>query len=613
MKLVPAIILFFVHFLLQSIPEANATTQKDSIVSKVDQYSQLYASNPQRTDYVDSIAELMNVGLAQGVSFTNQELLSVLASLRNTLNKENYIPGRFSYYALLANFAQAAGNDGEMLYYAEKIEKIEKQSKDDLSTATLTIISDYYNTKSSYQLTKDLYEKHKNQLDALISTLKVEQNSEREIIQLHKLLGKFATAFFFLNDTNSGNQVIGKMESIETMAIDKKISLPNLAHIQFLNILIRWNKAKLLHDTEMQWKYLSEFESLLFDPNTPDNLKGFISFTVDDYKAILFLGENKPDSALFYIDKLANTERAKNDLYTRYMVTKYKAQSLYQKGLYQQSVDTLVVALILLEEFKSQITQDISSMMYARAQTEEQQILLEEARLKNQRTYRILAILSISLILIILGSYLYLKRQRRKQRERFLNFKLNLARSIHDEANPALLYTKALLKSKFKSSNDDYQDLAKHINHTMQLIRSLSHDLKSENQYKLSDLLHEVKDLLDKLNVNQEFSCEYDIDIDKNRFLSHFQFTQIKAIINECVANTIKHADFDKIKILFLQVANTLQITYADNGNGWDPSVKSTGIGFENIEERTTHLNGSLKVQNDYPKGYQIQLSVLLK
>ncbi|MBX9449324.1 MAG: hypothetical protein KL787_06255 [Taibaiella sp.] len=141
---------------------------------------------------------------------------------------------------------------------------------------------------------------------------------------------------------------------------------------------------------------------------------------------------------------------------------------------------------------------------------------------------------------------------------------MNLARSIHDEANPALLYAKTLLKARNESSGEK-SELEKHIEHTMQLIRSLSHDLKSENQYTLSDLIQAVSESLNKLNVDGSFQEKVLAYIDKSRFLSHYQFTQLKAIMNECITNTIKHACFDEIAIRFEQKDNKLQIQYSDN------------------------------------------------
>lgn len=285
---------------------------------------------------------------------------------------------------------------------------------------------------------------------------------------------------------------------------------------------------------------------------------------------------------------------------------------MYEKGQYKQSVDALVDALITLEAHKSKITKDISDMMYARAKANEQQLLLSDANQKISRTNTLLSITVASIILVIIASYFFVQYIRRRQWKNFINFKLNLAKSIHDEANPALLYTKALIRSKL-GNLEGKEELEKQVDYTMQLIRSLSHDLKSDSQIRLSDLVNETQNTLDKLNVENNYVVEIQENVDKNRFLSHFQFTQLKAVLYECITNTIKYANFDKININFKQKNNKLSINYSDNGQGWPQDAQQTGIGLANMHERIDQLNEEFYIYNNYPNGFYITFSIFLK
>jgi len=84
------------------------------------------------------------------------------------------------------------------------------------------------------------------------------------------------------------------------------------------------------------------------------------------------------------------------------------------------------------------------------------------------------------------------------------------------------------------------------------------------------------------------------------------------SVLNECITNTIKHASFDKISLTFANNGNKLAITYSDNGKGWEMPAGG-GIGMRNMQERIAQLNGEWKIDNDYPNGYRIHISCLLR
>lgn len=604
--------LVIVTCLLLCNPEPSfASDRKDSVSNTVTRLSELYSSDPATYKYLsDSVVNTLRAALAEGIFFTNQELLELLSPYRKVVWKEGNIGDKIAYYSILCNYAGSSGKDGEMLYYAEKIKNLEEHNQGYPSIVALSVISDYYNSKSSYDLTKALYIKYQTFVDSLPHVLNRNETDIRQLAQSNILLQKLSEALFQLNDTIRGNDILETMEKIEVLAIEKNAGPDILSNIRYGNILSLWIKAQVLNLEPVKWQLLNDMNILLEDARTPEYLKNYIAFALSDNKAVLFLDNNMPDSALIYVQKLNEYNREKEDPYTAYMITKYKARALYQKGFYKESADTLVSALIILEKFKSAITQDISDMMYARAKAAEQQILLSEISIENKRSSSLLTITNVSLIVVSLVSFFVITYSRRRQREKFLSFKLNLARSIHDEANPALLYAKTLLKAR---NEGEKSELEKHIEHTMQLIRSLSHDLKSENQYTLSDLIQTVSESLNKLNVDGSFRENVQAHIDKSRFLSHYQFTQLKAIINECITNTVKHASFNEIVIQFEQKDNQLQIQYSDNGRGWQSPQEIKGIGLKNIQERIAQMNGELSIENRYPNGYRILFTITLK
>ncbi|MBX9449322.1 MAG: hypothetical protein KL787_06245 [Taibaiella sp.] len=73
-----------------------------------------------------SVVNTMRAALAEGVFFTNQELLELLSTYRKVVWRNGNMSDKIAYYSILCNYAGSSGKDGEMLYYAEKIKNLEE-------------------------------------------------------------------------------------------------------------------------------------------------------------------------------------------------------------------------------------------------------------------------------------------------------------------------------------------------------------------------------------------------------------------------------------------------------------------------------------------------------
>ncbi len=371
-----------------------------------------------------------------------------------------------------------------------------------------------------------------------------------------------------------------------------------------------------LNNKEETWKSILQLDSLLLDTNTPDYLKNYLEFNIRDTKTLFFLDYLQNDSAAYYINLMKSMSGFNSSPSTAYMIKKYEARLLYNKGLYKASEDTLIQAIIMLEATNATTTEEVDDLIYTLTKVEDQQLMLKEAAAENLRKERLIRWVSYAAIaLVLLGSTIFFYI-RQKQKRKFLDFKLNMARNIHDETGPALLYAKSLLKScRVVGDNGKVRtELENHIDNTMAVIRSLSHDLKSDELYSIGSLVKETDKTLKKLKDLNVFDYKIEEQIKENRFISHYQFSQLKSILQECITNSIKHAQFNRIDISFIEIGNKLSIIYSDNGSGWNELANtSAGIGMNNMKERINLINGEIEIENRYPEGYSIRLIVLLR
>jgi signal transduction histidine kinase len=460
-----------------------------------------------------------------------------------------------------------------------------------------------------------LYEKHKQFIGSIPQRVASRQYEKKVLMKCGDLLSSLLSAAYRIDNDTLGAEIGGIMDRLiqsirTTYATDAEV----LIRLQYSIVMAEHEKYRTAGDVKGIWKCILQLDSLLNDAHTPAYLKSYIGFATTDKKALYFLDTRKNDSAKHYVGLLNAHYGANISVpFNAYMVKKYEARLLYNDGHYKESEDTLAKSLEILETATSGMTTEVDEVMYALTEVEDQQLLLAESARREKQADRNLMLLSFGSFTLLVGSALVLMLVRRRQKTRFLNFKLHLAQNIHDETNPALLYAKMLAKEQRVSQSDEKTgELEKHIDHTMELIRSLSKDLRSDEHLLLADLVQDVREMIGKISKLSDFSYTIQEPKDMKRFLSHYQYTNLNAILQECVTNSIKHADFKRVSVAFSIQASMLKVVYKDDGRGWEPSQEPQGIGLKNMQERMARLNGDMAIENDYPNGFQITLSVKL-
>lgn len=86
---------------------------------------------------------------------------------------------------------------------------------------------------------------------------------------------------------------------------------------------------------------------------------------------------------------------------------------------------------------------------------------------------------------------------------------------------------------------------------------------------------------------------------------------QLYRIIQELLANSIKHSEASKIDISFYKKNGTNFCRYSDNGKGFHYSdqLKNGGFGLKNINSRVDYLNGECSINSGIGSGLEIIFS----
>jgi two-component system, NarL family, sensor kinase len=265
----------------------------------------------------------------------------------------------------------------------------------------------------------------------------------------------------------------------------------------------------------------------------------------------------------------------------------------------------------------------------------EKEIERQEIKLKV-RTIQLLFLLA-STILIILGFLLLYTRYKHKQKiklhqklaaerhQRLLAViaaeekeRTRLARELHDGLGQLLSTTRINLAGLEETIPVDDKFLLNNalniIDQSVTEVRQISHNLMpvSLEKYGLKAAIEEIARQINqsaKVKVNLDF-----INIE-NRFAQNIEHS-IYRIVQEIVNNIIKHAGATIIQItLKNQDESEIQLNIENDGKTFDPSKldEATGIGWKNIFNRLSIINGHIRILPGEKSGTQIQIEIPTK
>lgn len=253
----------------------------------------------------------------------------------------------------------------------------------------------------------------------------------------------------------------------------------------------------------------------------------------------------------------------------------------------------------------------------------EQQIKLKEQGfdlIKNQKQKQLYFVSIVLLTLLLLGIWYFFKQRQKLKNKEIETLKQNqeitnlealidgeekerkrIAQELHDGLNSDLSAIKYRLSALEESvlSAIDTENLAKVINmidESCAQVRSISHNLMPASILEYG-LIESVRAYCLKINNSNDFKIEFQ-SFGNSVPLSKKTETVIYRIIQELVANIVKHARATEAMIQFNFREDEIFITVEDNGIGFDTTKIYNGIGHKNIQTRVNFLNAQIDVDS---------------
>ncbi|MEO1030559.1 MAG: sensor histidine kinase [Bacteroidota bacterium] len=287
----------------------------------------------------------------------------------------------------------------------------------------------------------------------------------------------------------------------------------------------------------------------------------------------------------------------------------YESYTTYKDSIFNEDNLKNINAL----EFQFETEKKDKAILQQKLQLEQSDNTLQKKR--TQYNY-MTAIAIFFLLSALLTWFIYQQRQKRKDQE-ILTLKrehqiktletliegeekerLRIAKELHDGVNGDLSAIKFKLVSLQEMNNKVIDEAVEMIDKSCQQVRAISHNLipptlESFSLVEATEMFCQNLNSIHKPKIEFQFIGD-DIVLGKKAEVNIFR------IIQELVANSIKHAEASEINVQISHRGNSIFISVEDNGKGFDvKAIKQEGIGLKNIRSRVEFLNGELDIMSN--------------
>lgn len=195
-----------------------------------------------------------------------------------------------------------------------------------------------------------------------------------------------------------------------------------------------------------------------------------------------------------------------------------------------------------------------------------------------------------------------------------------ISRELHDETGQAL--TSLLIQLRIVERCDNLQDVKTHTEEmrqqttqTLQEIRRLAADLRPaalDDLGLLSALEGYIYEFSRKTNIVVDFQAH---NVEGIR-LPHEVEILLYRVIQESLTNTARHANANRVEVIFTHEHGHIDVRVSDDGQGFNPTevlnAENRSLGILGMRERIELLGGQFKLTSMLGKGTQVHVKLML-
>ncbi len=202
----------------------------------------------------------------------------------------------------------------------------------------------------------------------------------------------------------------------------------------------------------------------------------------------------------------------------------------------------------------------------------------------------------------------YIHRLRMRLRKHEITEKVHeererISRDLHDTVGTQLTHIISSLDNITYQSNLDKEEkqtletLSDFARTTMQFLRETIWVI-NKNTIGIGEFIDRISDYTGKISSLENISISV-VDKTFSSYLLHqFISMNLLRIIQEGIANSVKHSQATNLDIVFNEQANMFELTISDNGKGFEAIQQEGHYGLKNIHSRIIELEGTFEVES---------------
>jgi len=186
-----------------------------------------------------------------------------------------------------------------------------------------------------------------------------------------------------------------------------------------------------------------------------------------------------------------------------------------------------------------------------------------------------------------------------------------LSRELHDGLGQHILAIKMKLERAEKANPELKQQI---IDEAKNLLTAASREVVSMSENLMPPVLTQfglisaIENLCEEIRIGKDISINFTFNELPENCDNHVKI-YLYRIIQEALNNIVKHAEATRVDVNLLFLDNTMKLSIADNGNGFDVNDKrKTGNGIYNMHDRAEILGGTFHIKSSPGIGTRIEV-----
>ncbi len=201
-------------------------------------------------------------------------------------------------------------------------------------------------------------------------------------------------------------------------------------------------------------------------------------------------------------------------------------------------------------------------------------------------------------------------RTEEKERMRF-------SKDLHDGLGPLLSSARMSLSAlQTEGQSQANMEIIGNVNYVIQeAMRSLREISNNLSPHILKDfgLRRGIENFINKSLALNEVKINFSTDLQGERFDTDVEVILYR-VVCELINNSLKHSGCSAIDLGLRYDGQTLRLSYADNGRGFNPrAVMDIGLGLQNITSRINSLKGRSQIESTEGRGMEALIEIDLR